>query len=79
MMQNRPARIILLLGGVIVMGILASLFSRGADQIQALKVGDPIPDLTLQGSDGKEHSLRKICAEGSGVIVAWIPKTGTPG
>jgi peroxiredoxin len=55
------------------------LFTRGADQIQALKVGDPIPDLTLQGSDGKEHSFRKICADGSGVIVAWIPKTGTPG
>ncbi|HIC23272.1 MAG: hypothetical protein COB10_07145 [Planctomycetota bacterium] len=79
MIKNRTSRILIVLGGVVVIGILANIFSSGASGAGPLKVGDLVPDLTLTGSDGQEHSFRKIIAQGDGLVVAWIPKTGTPG
>jgi peroxiredoxin Q/BCP len=43
-----------------------------------LNVGDPAPDFSLPGSDGKTHSL----AEDRGrrvVVLAWFPKAFTGG
>ncbi len=79
MIKNRIARILTFLGGVIAIGILANIFSSGASGVGPLEVGSLVPDLTLTGSDGQEHSLRKITAQGEGLVIAWIPKTGTPG
>lgn len=79
MSSNRATRAMAVLGGMVVMGVLAGLFSSGANGEVGLKVGDPIPDLTLSGSDGKKHTLREGMTRGEGLIIAWIPKTSTPG
>jgi peroxiredoxin Q/BCP len=44
---------------------------------QELKVGDKAPDFTLQGSDGKTHSL--AASKGKAVVLAWFPKAFTGG
>ncbi|MDE0960635.1 MAG: hypothetical protein OSB09_07625 [Planctomycetota bacterium] len=62
-----------------MMGLLGGLFSSGASGEVGLRIGDAIPDLTLDGSDGKKHSLRDGMSRGEGLIIAWIPKTFTPG
>jgi peroxiredoxin Q/BCP len=43
-----------------------------------LKVGDPAPNFSLQGSDGKTHSLAEFKGK-SAVVVAWFPKAFTGG
>lgn len=42
-----------------------------------LKVGDPAPDFTLPGSDGKTHKLSDY--RGKTVVLAWFPKAFTGG
>jgi thioredoxin-dependent peroxiredoxin len=44
---------------------------------QELKVGDKAPDFSLQGSDGKTHSLSAL--KGKAVVLAWFPKAFTGG
>ncbi len=78
-MNRRSMRTVTLLGGVAMLGLLAGVFSSGASGEVGLKEGDIVPDLTLTGSDGKKHSLRDAMKEGNGLIVAWVPKTFTPG
>ena len=57
------------------LGLLLSCApARGAE----LKAGDPAPDFSLPGSDGRTHSL----AESRGqrvVVLAWFPKAFTGG
>ena len=43
-----------------------------------LKVGDPAPDFTLQGSDGKTYSLADYKGK-QAVVIAWFPKAYTSG
>ncbi|HEX3725565.1 MAG TPA: redoxin domain-containing protein, partial [Pirellulales bacterium] len=43
-----------------------------------LKVGDPAPDFTLRGSDGKDYSLAQFAGK-QAVVVAWFPKAFTGG
>jgi len=59
-----------LLGGVAVA-------SSSSAPMEDLKVGDPAPDFTLQGSDGKMHSLADL--KGKTVVLAWFPKAFTGG
>ena len=42
-----------------------------------LKVGDPAPDFSLPGSDGKTHKLSDY--KGKTVVLAWFPKAFTGG
>jgi cytochrome oxidase Cu insertion factor (SCO1/SenC/PrrC family) len=42
-----------------------------------LKVGDPAPAFSLQGSDGKTHKLSDY--KGKTVVLAWFPKAFTGG
>jgi thioredoxin-dependent peroxiredoxin len=42
------------------------------------KVGDQAPDFTLQGSDGKTHSLADYRGK-QAVVIAWFPKAFTAG
>ena len=79
MINSRRAKILISLGGVAVISILLSIFSAGSSEVPPLKVGDVVPDLKLVGSDGKSYSFRKIVADGDALVVAWIPKAGTPG
>jgi len=40
-------------------------------------VGDPAPDFSLAGSDGRSHSLAEY--RGKPVVIAWFPKAFTTG
>ena len=42
-----------------------------------LKVGDPAPDFTLPGTDGKTYSLKDL--KGHWVVLGWFPKAFTGG
>ena len=43
-----------------------------------LKVGDPAPDFSLKGTDGKTHRLAGYRGK-QAVVVAWFPKAFTQG
>ena len=45
---------------------------------EALKVGDPAPDFSLQGSDGKTYKLSDFKRK-KAVVLAWFPKAFTGG
>jgi len=42
-----------------------------------LAVGDVAPEFSLQGSDGKTHTLSEM--KGKAVVLAWFPKAFTSG
>ena len=42
-----------------------------------LQPGDPAPDFSLPGSDGRIHRLKELA--GRPVVVAWFPKAFTGG
>ncbi len=42
-----------------------------------LKPGDPAPDFSLQGSDGRTYRLKDLA--GRPVVLAWFPKAFTGG
>ena len=74
----------LLSGAVLGAGVLAVLgfapngtSAMGAPMVDDLKVGDPAPDFTLPGSDGKTYSLSQL--KGKHVVLAWFPKAFTAG
>jgi peroxiredoxin Q/BCP len=45
---------------------------------EALKAGDPAPDFSLAGSDGKTHKLSDYKGK-QAVVIAWFPKAFTGG
>ena len=47
-------------------------------QAGELKVGDPAPDFTLQGSDGNTYTLADYKGK-QAVVIAWFPKAFTSG
>jgi thioredoxin-dependent peroxiredoxin len=51
-----------------------SAFPAAADE---LKAGDPAPDFTLPGTDGKTYTLSQL--KGHWVVLAWFPKAFTGG
>jgi peroxiredoxin Q/BCP len=57
---------------LLALGLVPS--SAGA---QELKAGDPAPDFTLQGTDGKTYALKDL--KGKWVVLAWFPKAFTAG
>jgi hypothetical protein len=42
-----------------------------------LKPGDPAPDFSLPGSDGRTYRLKELA--GQPVVIAWFPKAFTGG
>ena len=65
-------------------GMLASLIAAYAclaaahSQAADLKVGDPAPSFSLEGTDGKKHDLKDFAGK-KVVVLAWFPKAKTPG
>ena len=48
-----------------------------ADAPVELKPGDPAPDFSLPGSDGRTYRLKELA--GRPVVIAWFPKAFTGG
>ena len=57
---------------------LAAALTVGVGAQTELKVGDPAPDFSLQGSDGKTYKLADFKGKRA-VVVAWFPKAFTQG
>ena len=57
---------------------LGSILAGGGVTRAAPAVGDPAPDFSLMGSDGKIHSLSEYRGR-KAVVLAWFPKAFTPG
>ena len=49
-----------------------------AQAADGLKVGDPAPNFSLPGSDGKTYKLSDFKGK-QAVVVAWFPKAFTGG
>src|SRR5688572_30753516 len=54
------------------------LFGLGGAGAEPLKPGDPAPDFSLQGSDGKTHKLSDYKGK-KAIVIAWYPKAFTGG
>ena len=64
---------------LLTMGLVATLAAGVAAQGSAeLKVGVMAPDFSLQGTDGKTHTLSEYRGK-QAVVVAWFPKAFTQG
>ncbi len=66
----------LTVGLALVPSLIATAFTTRA--AEPLKAGDPAPDFSLVGSDGKTHKLSDFKGK-QAVVVAWFPKAFTGG
>ncbi|HEY5311011.1 MAG TPA: peroxiredoxin [Pirellulales bacterium] len=57
--------------------LLAAAMAVPADAAE-LKPGDPAPDFSMQGSDGKLHTRDEYKGK-QAVVIAWFPKAKTKG
>jgi peroxiredoxin len=62
------------LAGLLVSTVMAQTPAPGPVD---LKAGDKAPDFSLQGTDGKTHTLAEY--KGQWVVLAWFPKAFTGG
>jgi peroxiredoxin len=60
----------------IAMGVVRTVTHRG-ERLAELTPGDPAPDFTLPGSDGRSYRLKDLA--GRPVVIAWFPKAFTGG
>jgi peroxiredoxin Q/BCP len=72
---------------LLTIGLVAALAGVAMAQVPSppppavptkVKVGDMAPDFTLQGTDGKTHTLSDYRGK-QAVVVAWFPKAFTQG
>jgi peroxiredoxin Q/BCP len=66
-------RFSMLIGSAVLTAVMA--LPAIADE---LKPGDPAPNFSMQGSDGKTHSLADYKGK-QAVVIAWFPKAFTGG
>jgi hypothetical protein len=57
-------------------GVVYAVMHSSESRIE-LKPGDPAPDFSLPGSDGRTYRLKDLA--GRLVVVAWFPKAFTGG
>ena len=60
-----------------IVGGVLHLATRTDETAVELSTGDPAPDFSLPGSDGRTYRLRDLV--GHIVVVAWFPKAFTGG
>jgi len=60
-----------------VLGVVLAV-SASSTQAAELKAGDPAPNFSLVGTDGKTYNLADF-KDKSAVVVAWFPKAKTGG
>lgn len=56
---------------------ILALLAGSSVPARDLSPGDPAPDFSLAGSDGKTHTLSDY--RGRHVVLAWFPKAFTSG
>lgn len=66
------------LGTLAVAGLLLTGAAAIAEDVKVAKEGDKAPDFKLQGTDGKEYSLKQFAGK-QAVVIAWFPKAKTGG
>lgn len=66
------------LGTLAVAGLLLAGATAFAEDVKVAKEGDKAPDFKLQGTDGKEYSLKQFAGK-QAVVIAWFPKAKTGG
>src|SRR5258708_35960630 len=59
-------------------GFCLALATAHAEDKAVVKEGDKAPDFRLQGSDGKEDTLKQFAGK-EAVVIAWFPKAFTGG
>jgi peroxiredoxin Q/BCP len=59
-------------------GMINYVLGRGESHPVQLKAGDPAPDFSLAGSDGRRYRLADLRGRDA-VVIAWFPKAFTPG
>ena len=68
-------KLVVMLAASVLLGVVATAF---AAENPPLKVGDKAPEFKLQGSDGKEYTLKQFAGK-QAVVIAWFPKAFTGG
>ncbi len=58
--------------------LLSAMVPLAQAQDEGPNAGDPAPDFSLPGSDGKTYSLSQFRGK-QGVVIAWFPKAFTGG
>jgi len=68
------------LAAVASLGLLAAaaVSAHGQQPPAELKPGDPAPNFSLPGSDGKTYKLSDFAGK-QAVVLAWFPKAFTGG
>ncbi len=56
---------------------VVNVATRRHESLVDLKPGDPAPDFSLAGSDGRTYRLKDLA--GRPVVLAWFPKAFTGG
>ena len=56
---------------------VVNVATRRHESLVDLKPGDPAPDFSLAGSDGRTYRLKDLV--GRPVVLAWFPKAFTGG
>ena len=67
-----------LITSIVVVSALTAAPGAQAPAGIRLKVGDPAPDFTMKGSDGRTYSLADYRGKKT-VVIAWFPKAFTQG
>jgi cytochrome oxidase Cu insertion factor (SCO1/SenC/PrrC family) len=62
--------------GAVTLGVINTVM-RAPGPVGELKPGDPAPDFSLIGSDGRTYRLNDL--KGQPVVIAWFPKAFTGG
>ena len=60
-----------------LISLCALLLTATYSWADGLDIGDLAPEFSLQGSDGKLHTLSEY--RGTAVVLAWFPKAFTGG